>query len=123
MTTQFGRLGRLNRAAASSSRLLSAAGSVNATVVKAGPGMLVRIQGYNARGSAVYLKLYDKATAPAATDTPVKTFYLPATAAFDLETPFVFTTGIGYRLTTGGADNDTGALTAADILALNVDYI
>lgn len=105
-------------------RLLSAAGSVNATLVKANAVTLFHIQGYNARGSAVYLKLYNKATAPDETDTPVKTLYLPTAAAFifDFDQGYEFTTGLGYRLTTGGADNDTGALTAADILALNLDY-
>jgi hypothetical protein len=123
MTTNFGRLGRLNRAAASAARLLSAAASVNATVVKASGGMLVGVQGHNARTSAVYLKLYDKATAPSQADTPVKTIYLPASTSFSLNVPFVFSVGIGYRLTTGGADNDTGALTGGDILALNIDYV
>lgn len=105
-------------------RLLAAAGSVNATNVLAREGVLTSVEGYNARGSAVYLKLYDKATAPAETDTPRKTIYLPASAYFHHEygSGIEFENGIGYRMTTAAADNDTGALTANDILALNIDY-
>lgn len=109
--------------AAKTARLLSAAASVNATVVKAAAGTLKRIQGHNARASAVYLKLYDKASVPSETDTPRKTIYLPASTSFDRQQDDYFGQGIAYRMTTAGADNDTGALTAADILALNIDYI
>lgn len=106
------------------SRLLSAGASVNATVVKATSGTLFGIKGYNARGSAVYLKLYNMATSPAQTDTPLETIYLPASLSFAISYPngLFFSAGIAYRMTTAGADNDTGALTAADILALNVEY-
>ena len=109
--------------ASATSRLLSAAGSVNATIVKASNGTLKRVNGYNARASAVYLKLYNKTTLPAETDTPKLTIYLPASTAFALPFDDYFSQGIGYRLTTGTADNDTGALTAADILGLNVSYL
>lgn len=113
----------LNRGATSTSRILSAAGSTNATSAKAGAGILRKIIGYNARASAVYLKVYDKATAPTVgTDIPVLTFYLPATGAFALDVNQYFATGIAYALTTGVADADTGAVTAADILGLNVTY-
>lgn len=117
---QLNTLGPANATA----RLLSAAASVNATLVVAGGVQLKAIQGHNARASASYLKLYDKATAPAETDTPKKTIYLPAgtTFAFDFGDGVTFENGLGYRLTTGSADNDTGALTAADVLGLNVDY-
>lgn len=103
-------------------RLLSAAASVNATLVSSTGVIVGRVTGYNARASAVYLKLYDKASAPAETDTPRKTLYLPASSAFALDMEDVFGNGLGYRLTTAGADNSTAALTAADILALNIDY-
>ena len=51
------------------------------------------------------------------------TFYLPGQTSFALDLDGVyFSTGIAYALTTGSADNDTGALTAADVLGLNVIY-
>lgn len=103
-------------------RLLSAAASDNAALVLAGNITLSRITGYNASASGRYLKLYDKSTAPASTDTPRKTYYLPATSAFALDLNDYFIAGLGYRLTTGSADNDTGALTSGDILGLNLDY-
>jgi hypothetical protein len=109
--------------ASATSRLLSAAASVNSTLVKASNGTLKRVNGYNARASAVYLKLYNKTTAPAETDTPKLTIYLPASTAFALLFDDYFSQGIGYRLTTGSADNDTGALSSGDILGLNVSYI
>lgn len=112
--------------ASSTSRILSAAATTNATVAKASAGTVLAIQGYVARATPVYLKFYNKATAPTVgTDTPVKTIYLPALAAFAIEWPtgYSFATGIAYALTTGSADNDTGALTAADVLGLNVDYV
>ena len=45
-------------------RLLSAAGSTNATIVKASPARLFELIGFNARASAVYFKIYNKITTP-----------------------------------------------------------
>jgi hypothetical protein len=103
-------------------RLISAAASDNAAVVQAGNVEMRRITGYNASGSPRWLKLYDKATAPTNADTPRKTIYLPASTAFVFDTADYFQFGLGIRITTGSADNDAGALTAADILGLNIDY-
>lgn len=102
-------------------RLISAAGSVNATLVKASAGTVVRVIGYNAKASAVYLKLYNKATAPTVgTDTPAMTIYLPASGAFSIPVDCFFWTGIGFGLTTDNADNGTTALSSGDILGLNI---
>lgn len=105
-------------------RLLSAAASVNNTLVSAVPAQLVRVTGYNAAGSTRYLKFYDKVTAPVAgTDTPIITLALPSGAIFSLDMDsYGFRKGLGFALTTGVADNDTGALTLADVLGLNVFY-
>lgn len=106
------------------SRILSAAASTNGTSAKASAGTLKNIAGYNARTSAVYLKLYNKASAPTVgTDTPVLTLYLPASTGFVFDFSFSFATGIAYALTTGSADADTGAVAAGDILGLNVMYV
>ncbi|MEA3036822.1 MAG: hypothetical protein QOH04_2599 [Sphingomonadales bacterium] len=117
------RLTTLINGATATTRLLSAAASDNATLVKNAAGTLAQISGYNDSVSARWLKLYDKASAPASTDTPRKTHYLPPKSAFVLDNVGYFATGIGFRITTGSADNDTGALTAADILGLNVDVL
>lgn len=107
------------------SRIVSAAASTNDTVAKAAAGSIHQIIGYNANASIRYLKLYNKATSPTVgTDTPTHTFLLLPLAgfAFDFPLPFFFSAGIAYALTTGSADADTGALTAGDILCLNISY-
>lgn len=108
------------------SKLVSAAASTNATVAKASGGGVTFISGYNANAAARYLKLYNKATAPTVgTDVPTHVFRLPPSSdfMFDFSNPLIFATGISYALTTGSADNDTGALTAADVLCLMVGTI
>lgn len=111
---------------ASISRLLSAAASTNATVVKGSAGRAYKIRGYNAAAAVRYLKLYNKATAPTVgTDTPVATIALKPSDAFDIDFGLLgeyFSSGIGYALTTGAPDADTGALTAADVLGMNIWY-
>lgn len=110
----------------STSRILSAAASTNATSVKASAGRVYAIQGYNASASVRYVKLYNKASAPTVgTDTPVKTLAIPPGSGFAFDWPhgYSFATGIALALATGSADADTGALTAGDILGLNVDYV
>ena len=105
-------------------RLVSAAATVNPTIVKASGGRVYKITGENAAAAVRYIKLYNKATAPAETDTPVATFAVAASLPFEFtfDAGLYFSAGIGYRLTTLNADADTTALTAADILSLNVFY-
>lgn len=107
-------------------RLLSAAASTNATSVKASAGNVHRIIGENTNAAKRYLKLYNKANAPTVgTDTPVLTFVLQATAAFNIDLGTYgqyFSTGIAYALTTAAADADTGALTAGDVACMNITY-
>lgn len=111
---------------ASITRIVSAAASTNATVVKGSAGRVYKIRGYNAAAAVRYLKLYNKATSPTVgTDTPVVTIALKPTDAFDIDFGAIgefFSTGIGLAMTTGSADADTGALTAADVVGLNVWY-
>ncbi|HET8870412.1 MAG TPA: hypothetical protein VFM48_08205 [Aquabacterium sp.] len=117
--------GPVGMASSQTSRIVSAANSTNATVAKATGGAVFRITGQNTNAAARYLKLYDKATAPTVgTDTPVETLPLPASSPFNFEwsNGRSFSAGISYALTTGSADNDTGALTAGDVVGLNVDF-
>lgn len=114
-----------DKGADKAARLLSSAASDNATVAINGPCQLRGIIGSNARTTAVYLKLYALAAtlvAPASTDTPVLTIHLPPSSDFAIDLPggFNFNFGLGFRLTTGSADNDTGAVAAGDILGLNL---
>jgi hypothetical protein len=107
-------------------RLLSSAASVNSTNVKGSAGAIGHIWGVNTNASPMYLKLYNKASAPTVgTDTPIATLYLPALTAFTFDIPVgltAFTLGIGYGFTTASADNSTAAVAAGDIVNFHILY-
>lgn len=106
-------------------RLVSAAASVNATVVKAGSGRLYRVRGYNNAAAVRFLKIYDRATAPSQTDTPILTLTLKAAEVFDFDLydcGLDYSLGLGYRLTGAAADNDTTALAAGDVTGMAVFF-
>lgn len=105
--------------------LISAA-STNATSVTGAAASLSGLFVTNANAAVRYLKLFDKATAPTlGTDTPVYTVPIPAANANNPRIEFArglkFDNGIAIALTTGIADNDTGAVGANDH-AVNLDY-
>jgi len=106
-------------------RLVSAAASTNATLVKASAGDVFHITSQSVVATARWLKLYNKGAAPTVgTDVPVMTFYLPANAQFDVafDTPVYFSAGIAFAITAAGADADATAIAAGDIVGLNVVY-
>ena len=81
----------------------------------------------NVSASVRFVKIYDKATPPTSADTPVLRFQLPGNssgAGWSQPLPggLTFTNGIGFRITTGAADNDTGAASANDVL-INMGYL
>jgi hypothetical protein len=104
-------------------RLASAAASDNPTVAVDRGCRLMAIRGDNVKAAKVYLKIYDKATAPASTDTPRATFVIAASGpfSFNLAAPLSVVKGLSYRLTGGAADNDATALVAGDIVQMNLD--
>lgn len=106
--------------------LASAANTTNATSVKTSAGRVFRLIGHNAAAALRYLKIYNKASAPTVgTDTPFMTIPLPASAAFNIDLGqygIYLSAGVAFALTTGAAASDTGALTAGDVLGLNVLY-
>ena len=108
----------------STSRIVSAANSTNGTIAKGGSGYLVKVSGYNAAAAVRYLKIYDSLTVTVGTTTPKITIALAASKEFNLDfgDGFYMGTGLCYALTTGSADSDTGALTAADVVGLNIYY-
>lgn len=110
--------------ATTTARLPSSAATTNATVAKNAAGDLFSLIGFNTNAAVRYLKIYDKATAPTVgTDTPVLTIPLVPSAGFAIDfAPLSFSLGIGYALTTGAADADTGAVGAGDIVGLNVVF-
>lgn len=118
----------MNTNAAQQLNALQAAGTpyrnlsigVTGAVVSNVAANIVFLYAGNTHATAVaYLKLYNKATAPTASDVPVYTFELPAADTVVL--PFVhalggFTAGIGIRATLNAADNDTTAPTGAVVV-------
>ncbi len=107
------------------SRTLSANNTTTITV-KASAGQLYGMVATNTNASARYVKFYNSTTASVGTTTPVLTFVIPGNtvgAGMVLTLPMgaAFGTGIQAGITTGIADNDTGA-PAANEVVLNVFY-
>jgi hypothetical protein len=101
----------------------------NATSVKGSAGTLYGLEVFNTSAATVYLKLYDKASAPSpASDTPVKVIAVPATSGAiggvvrSYPVGIAFTLGIAYALVTGAGDTNNTAVGAGDVVALNLDY-
>lgn len=93
--------------------------------IKASAGQLYGYYFYNAAASARYLKFYNATAAnvTVGTTTPVLTIPVPATTAghVSFEHGIAFSTAISAAVTTGLADNDTGAPSANDFI-LNAFY-
>lgn len=97
-------------------RIISAA-TDNATVVKAAAGKLYGYRMASIDATAVFLKIYDKATAPTSSDTPILTIPVDGgNAAWDTPASEFFASGLAlsnglaFRMTTGLADSDTAAV-------------
>lgn len=107
-------------------KLISTA-STNSNVVKASGGNLYSIIAIGLTSTVRYLKIYSKATAPTVgTDVPLMTIPVPAnTQGAGVALPFSmgvnFPLGIGVAITSGSADNDTGAVGAGDVI-VNLTY-
>lgn len=95
--------------------------------VKATAGCLYKIRATNRTTSARYLKLYNAtaASTTVGTTTPLDTIVLPAGGSADLATVvtesfgglgLTFSTALSMAVTTGFADNDTGAPGANDVI-------
>jgi hypothetical protein len=54
-------------------------------VIKAAPGTLWGVQGYNSLASAQFIQLHDAASLPADTAVPVVTFQVPASSPFSID--------------------------------------
>lgn len=99
---------------------LSVGSTTNSTLVHGGPTLVTHIHAGNTTATVYFLKLFAKATAPTCgTDVPVATFPIPPTPASGTAPPLVvaggalqFPLGVGFCITSGIADNDTGAAAA-----------
>src|SRR5262245_37602689 len=95
--------------------------NLNATgqIAKAGPGRLYEWSLDNAGASAAFVKIYNKATAPTASDTPVLTLRVPAGGGKEHASlvGIAFTLGISARAVTGVADNDNTGAGSNEVIA------
>jgi hypothetical protein len=97
---------------------INAAASTNATSLKASAGQLYTVDVFNPAAYNVFLKLYNKASAPTVgTDTPVMTIPVAAGGGYSKTWPmgFTFGTGIAYAITKLQADSDTTVVVAGDL--------
>lgn len=108
------------------SQLITSAATTNATVAKTSAGRIYKIRGYNSASSVLYLKIYNKSSAPTVgTDTPVMILPLKPSDIFDLDfglLGYYCTSGISYALTANPAANDSTAIGAGNITGLNIWY-
>jgi hypothetical protein len=112
----FAVLGRLLPTATASgvtASRINAAATTNATSVKGSSGQVYTIDVFNAAAYNVFLKLYNKATAPTVgTDVPVMTIPVQSGGGFSKTWPhgLPFSTGIAYAITKLQGDTDTTAV-------------
>lgn len=99
--------------------------TANATgeVVKASKGDVYRVNVVSAAASITYVKLYNKATAATASDTPVQVLAISAAAigatiTHSFVIPDYYSTGISVRAVTGVADNDNTSPGTAPIIEI-----
>jgi hypothetical protein len=87
--------------------------------VKASAGKVLTLTIANKNAAIRYFKLYDKATAPTSADTPKATIPVQPNSTISVLGDSIgasFPTGIGYRASTGVADNDNNDPTANDVI-------
>ena len=95
-------------------------------VVKDCGGVVSAIMAFTTNAVPVYVKLYDQATLPTASDTPVQRLMLPANtsgAGFVMAFPLVlgFNNGIAHRICGGLADADTTPVSSGAVLNLTYE--
>lgn len=100
-TTANGSLATIANAATAGATAGATITSSNAAssslVVKASPGTLISLVGYNAKTSAQFIQVHDAASLPGDTAVPIYTFTVPASSNFSLDVPVTgspFSTGI-----------------------------
>lgn len=94
-----------------------AAASNNATSLKASAGQVYGYRVFNAAAYPVYLKFYNKASAPSpGSDTPVWVVGVAAgqAASDTFDIPLTFGTGVAYAVVKGISNTDNTSLVASD---------
>lgn len=101
-----------------------AAASNNAAAVKGSAGQVYGVRVFNNTTYPIYVKFFNKATAPTpGSDTVVATYGVQAGLARDVSIPpgFAFSTGIAVAMVKGIADSDNTSVAANDAV-LEVEY-
>src|SRR5581483_788181 len=99
------------------------ANTTNFTNVK---GVACQLYGFdlsNTSSSTIFVKFYDKATAPSTGDTPKRTIQVPAnsTVARTIPKGMQFASGFGWAATGAVADNDTTAIAASCVIDFDLN--
>lgn len=103
---------------------IAALATTNLTALKTGPGNIysIFVASTAAAAATVFLKLYDKASAPVlASDVPVLTIPIISTTTtagwigMDCDVGMAFKLGIAYAITGGIADTDATAVAAGAV--------
>ena len=104
----------------------NSAASCMATSLKSSTGMVFSYSVSNTNSSGVWFRLFAGASAPTCgSGTPVKRIFLPAggTVSLSSDLGWVFTSGIGFDVTSGsGADTDATTIATANSVLVNIDY-
>lgn len=111
-----------------STSYLSAAASTNATLVKSSPGRIYKVRAFNNGTSPVFLKLYNKASAPSVgSDTVFDKFEILAGSAGagfidDVNLGQAYSVGIAFAITANFADSDATAI-GANLVSVTILYL
>ncbi len=91
---------------------------ITGDLIKGSAGQVFGWYVYNNATAVRFLKIYNKATAPLSTDTPVMTIPIPREAGANVEftNGIAFALGIGVRATVLVADADATAPAANDVV-------
>jgi|TARA_R110002020_G_scaffold75935_4_gene192985 hypothetical protein len=101
----------------SAHKVISAA-STNLDFIKKGGGSVYAINLHNNTSSDMFVRLFDKASAPVNADIPAAIFCIAADSYLDVSLPIgiAFKLGIGMNLTTGSANGNASAVGAGDVV-------
>lgn len=108
-------------------KLISEASTNSNNISNAPDTKLYLVSAIGLTSTVRYLKIYDKATAPiVGTDVPLLTIPVPANTqgagiVIPFTTPVNLGDGLGIAITSGSADNNTGAVGAGDVI-VNLTY-
>lgn len=102
------------------SYIAAASANQDSANLVATPVNLKGITAVNVAASVRYLKLYNKAN-PTSADTPIKVIPIGTGGTISLNVFENFSVVLSSRLTTGFANNDTGTVTAGDVI-FTLDY-